>query len=59
MFLHEVFKNYYSNDYITYYIIKFIVVKNFIGQVIFFLVIIKNKYNNLLNITLIFIITVK
>jgi len=53
-FLHEL------TNYITYSIITFIVVKIIIGQVIFFVFIIINyKYNNLLNITLILIITVK
>jgi len=54
-FLHEFLKNYYSANYITHYIITFIFVKNIIGQIIFFLLVIINyKYNNLLNITLIF-----
>jgi len=59
-FLHKFFFNYYSTNYITYFIITFIVVKIIIDQVIFFLLVIINyKYNNLLNITLIFIITVE
>jgi hypothetical protein len=35
-FLHEFLKNYYSTNYISYYIRTFIVVKTIIGQVIFF-----------------------
>jgi len=35
-FLHEFKKKYYSINYIIYCIIKFIVVKIIIGQVIFF-----------------------
>jgi hypothetical protein len=59
-FLHECFKTYYSTNYITYCITTFIVVKIIIGQVVFFLLVIINyKYNKLLNIKLIFIITVK
>jgi len=58
-FLHEFFLNYYLTNSITYCIITFIVVKIIIGQIIFLLVIINYKYNNLLNITLIFIITLK
>jgi len=58
-FLHELKNIYHSTNYITYCITTFIVVKIIIGQVFFFLVIINYKYNNLLNITLIFIITVK
>jgi len=54
------FKNYYSTNYITYCVITFSFVRIIIGQINFFLLVINNyKYNNLLNITLIFIITVK
>jgi hypothetical protein len=35
-FLHEIFKSYYSTNYITYCKITFIVVKIIIGQVVFF-----------------------
>jgi len=47
-FLHEFLNFYYSTNYINYRSSDF-----------FFLVIINYKYNNFLNITLIFIITVK
>ncbi len=57
-FLHEFFKIYHSTNYITYCIITFIVVKTIIGQVIFYLGNYYYKYNNLLNITLVFINTV-
>jgi len=50
-------KNYYSTNYINYCIITFIVVKIIICQVFFSFG--NYKYNNLLNITLIFIITIK
>jgi hypothetical protein len=35
-FLHELFKNYYSTNYITYCILTFIVVKIIRGQTIIF-----------------------
>jgi len=58
-FLHDFFNNNNSTNYITYFIITFIFVKNYRSSIFFLLVIINYKYNNLLNITLIFIFTVK